>query len=563
MSPISISISISRSISRSISLLLCVHLILLVFSLPTAVHAQSSQNNTKTAAVATKHGKVVGLKEADVNVFRGIPYAAPPVKSLRWKPPQDPKPWSTDRDCFEFGPACPQQPSYVFKNAKKAERQSEDCLYLNVWTPSLKTDAKLPVMFWIHGGGNNTGYGHQPTYMGQNLAAKNVVVVTINYRLGNFGFFAHPLLTAESKHKASGNYGNLDQIHALKWVRDNIANFGGDPANVTIFGESAGGVNCSVLALSPLAKGLFHRMISQSGVTLMGRKFLAKTVSQSMSAHEIGQKLAAKMTSKANPTLQELRAVSVEAILNIRSSGGKPGRSAPISSQKKDAIGVIIDGHVIPKDPYQLLEKGEFNKVPLLIGLNSDEATIFTRNLRLRRPIGFRLTLNMFLPDADPIEAMKIYPANTGPQATQAFRDLMSDSMFLRPGRQFADAFANAGQPVYFYYFKRQPPFFMKRGLGAYHSIEIGYVFETHKTQQPYAYEPIDVELGKTMSEYWRSFAQNGVPTCKDQPEWPKYEPKAAKYLIFDTKISISDHLREKQYQFLKKMIENRLKKEK
>ncbi|MEO1524506.1 MAG: carboxylesterase family protein [Planctomycetota bacterium] len=508
----------------------------------------ATANADETAPISTHDGIIKGVVENGVQVFKGIPYASPPVKELRWMPPQPVEPWDGSRQCNEFGAACPQIPNSLYKTGQTQLKMSEDCLYLNVWTPSLDKGKRLPVMVWIHGGGNVSGSGHQPTYDGANLAQNGVVLVTINYRLGRFGFFAHPLLSEESASGTSGNYGILDQIQALKWVQQNIQQFGGDPNNVTIFGESAGGVDCTVLMLSPLAKGLFHRVIAQSGTTLMSRRFLDRKSGEASSGHEAGELLVEDWLGDSSHSLSRLRSLTSAQLLRSQSGGGIPN-----PRKNPRALGVLIDGYVLPEEPHVLLAKGDFNQVPLMIGMNTDESTLFTQKIRFFFPAGYRRMLGDHFPGSVE-DVFSQYPGNSGKEATQSFKQLMSDSMFLQPGREFADYVSGHGAPVYFYVFGRTPPFAARAGLGAFHALEIGYVFENLDAQNPRLFGATDRALSSKMSAYWRSFATSGTPNETDLPTWPRYDAKQAKYLHFDETVSVKSEYRQPEYQLLKRL---------
>ena len=520
-------------------------IVLLTCVSPLAIAVAEAQD---TSLVATEDGKVLGTVEDDVHLFKGIPYAAPPVGKLRWKPPQAATPWNGVRKCDSFGAACPQVPNNLYKTGQTNLEMSEDCLYLNIWTPTRKKNKRLPVMVWIHGGGNVTGNGHQPTYDGANMARNDVVLVTINYRLGRFGFFAHPLLSEESESGTSGNYGILDQIQALKWVQQNIEQFGGDPDNVTIFGESAGGVDCTVLMLSPLAKGLFHRVISQSGTTLMSRRFLDRKSGGATSGHEAGELLAQDWLGDSPANVADLRKLTTKELLD-----SQPGSGMPNPRQNPRALGVLIDGYVLPEEPHVLLKKGHFNKVPLLIGMNTDESTLFTKRVRFFLPFGYRRMLGEYFPGSVE-EVISQYPGSSGQEATQSFKALMSDSMFLQPGREFADAVSEHGAPVYSYVFGRTPPFAARAGLGAFHALEIGYVFENLDAQNARLFGTSDRELSKAMSAYWREFAKSGAPNVSGLTPWPQYDAKQAKYLFLDETITVKSRYREPEYRLLKRL---------
>ena len=522
----------------------------LVFFLIVGCSDLWAQSKDRTRSVKISTGPILGRVIDDVVSFKGIPFAAPPVGELRWKPPQRPKNWTTPKECFEFSAACPQVPNKLYRGTPKNISMSEDCLYLNVWTPKNAKSGKLPVMVWVHGGGNNSGSGHQPTYDGTNLARQGVVLVTINYRLGPFGFFSHPLLSSESESGVSGNYGLMDQIHALRWVQENIIAFGGDPENVTIFGESAGGLNCTAMMISPQARGLFHRVVSQSATVLMSKRFLDKDNGEIPSGYSGGIKFAEGLVDDGDVTLERLRGFTWKEIL----AESKKTRAGPVPNPRADPrnMGLVIDDFVLP-DPSQALADGRFNKVPLLIGMNSDEGTLFTKGIRFRRPIGYRLMLNKYFPGQ--VEGvMEYYPGNTGQEATESMKVLMGDTMFLQPGRRFADYVSDAGVPVYFYVFSRSPPFAARSGLGAFHALEIGYIFENLDRQNRTMFTSADRRLSRIMSEYWRSFATSGVPKAQGQPDWPKYDSRTARYIQLDESIEVKEKYRQAHYKFLREM---------
>ena len=336
------------------SLLACA---LLLFGAPATAQAQAP-----SSAVKLRDGTVAGVLKAGVAAYKGIPYARAPQGRLRWAAPQNAAPWKGVRKADAFGPICP-QPQLGWNNSPQP--QSEDCLSLNVWAPVAKRGAKLPVMVWIHGGAYVAGSGTDPTVDGQAFARKGVVLVTLNYRLGILGFYAHPELKAESADRTAGNYGLLDQVAALRWVRTNIARFGGDPGNVTIFGESAGGGSVMLLTVSPKAKGLFHKAIVESGAALPAQPKgwvnpnAATTLAQSEKA---GVAFATKLGA---PTLASMRALTVDALLK-----GNPPQSLTWP---------IADGRTIPDDVTKVYRAGRQHDVPLLVGWNSNEGALFVR----------------------------------------------------------------------------------------------------------------------------------------------------------------------------------------
>jgi para-nitrobenzyl esterase len=389
----------------------------------------SSAFTAITDPVRVEQGLLAGTNgsSADVRVYRGIPYAAPPIGDLRWKAPQPAEKWQGLRQAAEFSNACwqTQYPAAAAIYQAKLPPLSEDCLYLNLWTPAKSAKDRLPVMVWIHGGGFTRGYGGSHAYDGEALARKGAVIVTINYRLGIFGFFAHPALSAESGHHASGNYALLDQIAALQWVQKNIAAFGGDPGRVTIFGESAGSWAVNVLMASPLAKGLFQRAIGESGGSFSPMKTLTE-------AEKEGEKLAASIApapaadAKTEAGAKAEAKPSSQAILKMLRA--KPAEELLKSSETETAR-AIVDGWVLPDTVAAIFAQGRQNDVPLLVGYNADEGTTLA-------PQGANIKALMFVggsyqrygSQADAF--LKIYPAGSDEQAVASFYSAFRDQLF-------------------------------------------------------------------------------------------------------------------------------------
>jgi para-nitrobenzyl esterase len=476
-----------------------------------------------TDPVHVEQGLLSGAagKNPGVRVYRGIPFAAPPVGDLRWKAPQPPAPWKGVRAATEFSNECWQTPypaaAAIYQH--KLGTLSEDCLYLNIWTAAKSAKDKLPVMVWIHGGGFTRGSGTSTAYDGEILARKGVVIVTINYRLGIFGFFAHPALTAESDHHASGNYALLDQIAALQWVRKNIAAFAGDPNRVTIFGESAGSWAVNALMASPLAKGLFQRAIGESGGLFDPMKKLSD-------AEKAGEKVAASLTSGTQPAtndvLKTLRAIPADQLL-------KAG--------DQEATRPVVDGYVLTQDVYQTFTEGQQNDVPLLIGNNADEGTalapqgtsmnasMFTTGVRFH----YRNLANQFL---------KLYPADSDAQAVSSFYAAYRDQAFGWQMRTWARLQSKTGrQPVYLYYFTRVPPGPQSQRLGAFHASELAYVFGNFPW--PFPWEDTDHKLADVISSYWVNFATTGNPNGKNLPQWPAYSAQSDQAMELGDKVAV------------------------
>jgi para-nitrobenzyl esterase len=450
-----------------------------------------------------------------IRVFKGIPYAAPPVGELRWKAPQPVRPWNGIRSVAEWGPRCTQS-NRLGDLDPLNKRMDEDCLYLNVWTPTGSAGQALPVMVWIHGGSNLNGAGSQPEFDGSRLASKGVVVVTLNYRLDVFGFLAHPELTQESGTNSSGNYGLLDQIAALEWVQRNIRVFGGDPNQVTVFGESAGAFDVSLLMASPLTKGLFARAIGESGgalttITAFGPKPL-----------QIGEQDGVKFVhSMGASSIAELRAKSAHEVL-----------AAAIKSPITYAFGVV-DGHVVPEHPASIYSRGRQNDVPLLVGWNADEGSLFAARLKLPAdapPYAERIRAQ-FKDQADAV--LKLYPPGPTPQEERAsLAALLGDEFIAYGGWAWAERAARSGKSaVYRYYFNRRPPGAPELSLypltapGVYHFAEIYYVFNNLHVMSDWPWESHDRRLADAMSSYWTNFAKTGDPNGSGLPQWTAYRP--------------------------------------
>ncbi|MBN2491289.1 MAG: carboxylesterase family protein [Planctomycetes bacterium] len=513
--------------------------ILALIPLSSLAAAQAAERADDATLVVLDTGKITGSVSTDqppVRVYRGIPYAAPPTGERRWKPPAPAEPWTDVRAATAFGPACP-QPAPVLGTNPRA--QSEDCLYLNLWTAAERAEERRPVMVWIHGGGFTTGAGSQPYYDGSTLARQGAVVVTINYRLGPFGFLAHPALSAESPRQVSGNYGLLDQIAALEWVRRNIAVFGGDPARVTIFGESAGAVSVGWLLVSPLARGLFHRAILQSGTAGGRLRHVSRTWQGREPMEAVGSRLAGELGVEPGTDLAaaaaRLRALDAETILAAaRPAQGLFGRGVK--------FGPVLDGWVAPDDPWALLGRGEFGRVPILVGANADEGTVFLRQLDVKRKLGYRLLLQSFAGEhADELYAC--FPAATNRDVPAALNRLVTITAFVAPARALAREVARHGGKAWLYHFTRAAATGRFASTGAFHGAEIPYVFgrlaaSPDAPRRQFRYEEIDRRLAAAMSAAWVRFATAGDPGGEGLPEWPAYDPAEDRLLVFGNEIA-------------------------
>ena len=454
--------------------------------------------------VTVTGGQIAGTvnKEGDVRIFKGIPFAAPPVGDLRWKAPQPVKPWQGVRKGDEFGPS-PMQGSPAPFGPWSAEYLipkapiSEDCLYLNVWTGAKSTKEKMPVLVWIYGGGFNSGGAGVPLYDGEATAKKGVVFVSANYRVGPFGFFALPELTKESGHNASGNYGLMDQIAALQWVKQNIAQFGGDPNNVTIAGQSAGSMAVNCLVASPLAKNLFKKAIAESGAGF------ARPYPTLQQAEEAGLKT---MQSIGASSLADLRALSADEILK-KGQGGR---------------GPIIDGYVLPQSIADIFAANKQNDVALLTGWNEDEGMSFGPP---KKADEYRKQIEQQY-GADAPGFLKHYPGTTDTEAARSQLNLSRDMIFGAQNYAWANVQSKQGKPVYVYRFTRKLPATGEYArYGAFHTGEVAYAYDNLKfvdrTLRPL--EPKDDELAKTISTYWVNFMKAGNPNGKGLPQWPAY----------------------------------------
>lgn len=454
-------------------------------------------HSPQTSLVKVDGGMVQGISEDGLTVFKGIPFAAPPVGDLRWRAPQPVAQWDTVLQADKFAPA-------PFQGGTPPSGKSEDCLYLNVWTPAKYVSEHVPVLVWIYGGGFNFGATSEPNYNGEHLARKGVVLVSIAYRVGQLGFLAHPELSAENKNHISGNYGLLDMIAGLKWIQKNIAAFGGDPEKVTIFGESAGGIAVSMLCASPLATGLFHGAISQSGGSFgppRSTTFPGENMKRLQDAERAGE---AYVKNGGYSSIAELRKIPADSLPAVR------GLAWP-----------IIDDYVIPDDQHKLYEAGKFNDTPILVGYNSDEGASFTRT---KVPKEFIQSVKMrYGPYADSL--LKAYPvgANSIPKTA---RDLARDAAFGWHTWSWARLQSKMGKSkAYFYYFDQHPDYpedSPKAGYGSPHGQDVAYVFKTLDQSNPETTET-DIEISEAMATYWTNFAKYGQPNGEGVPEWQAF----------------------------------------
>ncbi len=465
------------------------------------------------APVKVDSGLVQGVSADGLTVYKGIPFAAPPVGDLRWRPPQPPAPWSGVRAADAYAPGC--LPSM---GSAPPSGASEDCLYLNVWTPAKRASERLPVLVWIYGGGFNGGATSYPVHDGAKLARRGVVLVSISYRVGLLGFYSHPELSAESPHHASGNYGLLDMVAGLQWLKRNVAAFGGDPGRVSIFGESAGGIAVSMLCASPLAKGLFHGAISQSGGSF-GPSSKSPTPGENMRLLADAEASGAELAKAAGAaSIRDLRALPADKV--IEAGRKQRGMAWP-----------IVDGWVIPGDQYALYEAGRFNDTPILVGYNSDEGLSFTRvKTADEYAAGVRARYGPF---ADRLLAA--YPA-AGDRVTKTARDLARDSAFGWQTWSWARLQSAKGKgKAFLYYFDQHPPRAAgspEEDHGSPHGVDVPYVFGNLEEMKPPATDS-DRRISDAMAACWTNFAKHGDPNGPGLPAWPAFGERQPTVMVF------------------------------
>jgi len=509
-----------------------------VCSLPFSCPAQVPVPQANRPQAKIENGLIAGKMQGDVQTFLGIPYAAPPVGDLRWKPPMAPENWSAVRPASEFGARCMQGAIFgdmVFRDAGP----SEDCLTLNVWTPAKDPGEKLPVMVWIYGGGYRAGGTSEPRQDGQFLAKRGVVVVSMNYRLGAFGFFVLPELAAESGKKAAGNYGLLDQVAALRWVQRNIAVFGGNPQNVTIFGESAGSFSVSALMASPVARGLFQKAIGESGAAFSSSGIPFKTLAE---REEVDSAFA--KAGLGTSALKELRALPAQKILDATL---KKDDSSP-------QLGPNVDGYFLPETVPAIFAAGKQNPAVLLAGWNRDEGGV-AAEVAQDTPASATLTnlaKNEFGDKAQ--EFLRLYPADDEHVAAQSLAAFRGDKFIAWSTWKWLEAQAATGtRTVYRYSFDRSlPSATNKEGLGAYHSAEIEYVFGTLASKAGVPWRAEDRQLSDRMQQYWVNFARRGDPNGAGLPAWPSYDAATQwQVLHLDTECHAAKDAQRERYLFL------------
>jgi para-nitrobenzyl esterase len=480
-----------------------------------ALIASCSINNTPNTLVKTTEGTMSGVLTAanDVAVFKGVPFAAPPVGDLRWQPPMPPTPWDGVRKCDKW-PASPMQGKpvpfrmWTEEFIAPPEPLSEDCLYLNIWTSAKSENEKLPVLVWIYGGGFVSGSGACAVYDGEDIARQGVVYITINYRVGIFGFMAHPELTNESKNKNSGNYGLMDQQAALAWIQKNISAFGGDPSRVTIAGQSAGSMSVNALVASPLSKGLLHGAIAQSGGMMSDR--FSKTLLD-------GEAVGAEVMKMLNlSSIAEMRHVPADTLLKIASKISFGG------------FGPIIDGYVLPGKVKDIIQNDKHNQVPMLSGWVAGDGGLMGGDVPTADSFVAFAKENY---GADVENFLKAFPASTDEEAKSSRQKLNLMEFAAFPSRVWAE---ENDKPVYLYHFSHVPtdkPDFPN--YGAFHTSEVPYALHTlKKWNRPWAER--DYKMEKTMNAYWINFAKTGNPNGDVLPEWKNYESGTGSIMEFN-----------------------------
>jgi para-nitrobenzyl esterase len=513
-------------------------------TLPTA-----SRRSTSEPVVEIGAGTLRGAPAGSAVAFRGIPYARPPVGELRWQPPQPPLPWQGVREALQPGSACTQRTSgltpffapmaqaYGSHFEQPPIKSSEDCLYLDVWVPEWPAKRVLPVMVWLHGGGNTVGSGTQSTYDGVSLTRHGVLLVTLNYRLGVMGFFSHPELTAESPHHSSGNYGLLDQLAALNWVKQNIAQFGGDPDNVTLFGESAGAIDAARLMTSPLAAGLFKRVISESGPAFES----GQTLSQ---AEAFGSVVSAQAPGNVQLTplmkLRALPATEVEALVATAKE------HLPV-----DITAATADGWVLPMSPQQAFLLGSIQKVDLLIGLNGRELSAFRLAAAavggpssVAESGGLKKLLELAHPyfGSWTNPAIAIYFGRMLLNKNAGLDAAANDLIGACPVGAMASLTNASAQHVFVYRFDRSIPGKGEAILGAFHSLEVPYVFGSLRDRE-WQWLPStadDASVSDLLQTYWTNFAKTSNPNASGLPNWPAWSDGKKEFLVVDQNASVT-----------------------
>ncbi|MFL6548697.1 MAG: carboxylesterase/lipase family protein [Povalibacter sp.] len=483
--------------------------------------------------IKTATGTIEGIanERSHTNTFLGVPFAQPPVGELRWKPPQPVKPWQGVRKTDAFAARCMQRPIYSDMNFR-SRQVSEDCLYLNVWTNAKSASEHQPVLVYFHGGGFRAGDGSEYRYDGASMARRGITTVTVNYRLDVFGLLAHPALTAESLHKASGNYGYLDQVAALEWVKQNIAAFGGDPQHITIAGESAGSSSVSALMASPLSRGLISAAIGESG-SVLGR-------SETTSLAE-GEKNGVAFASSVNAqSLEQLRALPAEILLEAAGRDNAP------------RLELLVDGYFFPKSPPQIYTAGEQAHVPLLAGTNSQEAGAEVI-LEDQPPTvaNYRAAVQRLYP-ADAERVLERYSAKKDEDVVAVATELASDRFLGYSTWKWVEThrLTGANSPVFYYFFSRpRPAESQPQERGAVHSAEIEYAMGNLDTNKVFAWNADDHKVSEIMQSYFANFIKQGDPNGSGLPKWEPYGSKNFPRMTIDVNTRLESDGRRARYE--------------
>jgi len=490
----------------------------------------AEMNKERVNQVSTEHGMLEGAwsqADASIGVFRGIPYAQPPVGDLRWRAPQDLTSWTGARQATTFGAACWQSYSDdAFVWSRGEFLRSEDCLHLNIWQPE-KADATAPVMVWFHGGAHTGGFAHVELFDGTELARQGVLVVTVNYRLGPWGFVAHPALAEESEHNSTGNYGLMDKIAALKWVQKNIQGFGGNPDNVTLFGQSAGSSSVCALMASPLASGLFDKAIGQSAACLVKEKRDANGQQRGARLAQLALGELGAQDSESQVTAKQLRSIDNQSLL-----------SAMENSPWSEGSRIVVDGWVLPEAPVDVFNANQQAKVPLLVGSLANEGhELLPLNNALTESELDQYLNKTFAETAPKLKAL--YAEDLAISPGMALREILTDAFMAMSMSGWAQYNHNADQPTYLYYMDYVPPAYQiylfddpnlnlpggPRSTGAYHSGDLAYVFNNVGKTGDFWLEE-DFAMARAMSGYWTNFAKTGNPNGANLPNWARYEPQ-------------------------------------
>ncbi len=519
----------------------------------------------------------IDRKDNNILLFNGLPYAAAPVGDLRWRPPAPAPGWDGLRDGRSFGPECLQRRTgsaefyndivkglglswpiqklvaALYRNTPPPN-ESEDCLYLNVRTGNLANEELQPVMVWLHGGSHQTGSGSSDIYQDNGLVRNGIVLVTINYRLGPFGYMAHPALSADDPRGVSGNYGLLDQIAALEWVRDNIEAFGGDPSNVTVFGESAGAQSVSELMAAPASKGLFHKGILQSGASTYNANMLDAAIPERLSMHQAGVEFLHGLAD-ADADAATLRSIPGPALVNQIAN----------NPEYRDYLLPTADGVVIPEIIGAAIMQGNIGAIPILAGYNGDEGTLFYDEINaptvLKVPFPDQHAARLqTLYDIYGVEDGDVLVAEYGLQAEQNYTagaiDMLGDDLFGVHMRYLAKSLNELDQPSWLYQFNRLP-LSEKQTLGAFHAAEISFVFDSHS---PFLERTAaDDDLTIAMGRYWTNFAKTGNPNGAGLPDWPQYDPDTDAWLTFNPEIIPANRVRATKLDIMERTLKQRI----